>query len=286
MTNKLVKSIFLNDAMFRRFYPEQGGWYDTHGGGPIVHQGAASQDRAGEAHRDEFLSVLAECQIGLYEPVMAGGSTFTVADLVRRSTERFSRNNRSEFTAVALSCYIAESGGFTTKLDDWIALEAILELLTSEDAGRGPCYGTHSCYAVAAMLNLNEAARFLSDSSVKRANEFLDHAAAMLEQSQHADGAWRIDWPSGVTCKPPALSADDWGDAVAVTGHHLEWMALVRRQVLPKVSLARAIAFTATAIRRASRPEIRAAYAPWSHAMRALLMWKDRCQTGRSSVSK
>lgn len=276
LTISRVKALFLNDETFRDYYRGGGPWLNNNGDGPIVVQKYPNSDANGETHPDEFLSVLAECRVGLREPVYVGAAVFTVDDLLRRSTERYVPSADSAFSTVAIGTYLATSGGFTTKSHDWVSFDTMLDTVTSQPLGGGPCHGTHNCYAVAAMLNLQRSSSVLSPSMQRRANKYLEEVASHLAAAQHHDGAWRADWPSGTASGPPMLAEPGWGDAILVTGHHLEWMALVPFEVLPPERLGPAMLFVAAALERVAPEEVRDAYPQWSHAMRALITWEQR----------
>jgi len=274
ITLEQVASVFLDQERFSRAFPAEPAWLSNSPFGLIVRQKQGDRLSAGEVHPDEFLATLAECSVSLNEPVCMHNSHRRVRDILAQSQHDYVQSAPGEFSAVAFACYLAPAKGFQNKYGDVIMFDGLVESLTDEPIGDGLCGGTHVCYALAVMLNVNERARILSASAELRAKRYLAHVADRLDAAQHPDGAWRIDWSTGVVCTPPSLGTPTWGDAIALTGHHLEWLAIGPPHRLDSKRIERAISFLAQTLNEASDVEIARSYLAWSHAMRAILLWQ------------
>jgi hypothetical protein len=72
-----------------------------------------------------------------------------------------------------------------------------------------------------------------------------------------------------------AENAPTLHDKLLVTGHHLEWLALAPEEVQPpREAVVRAAQWLVTALMEMDEKQIAAAYGPYSHAARALCLWR------------
>lgn len=124
------------------------------------------------------------------------------------------------------------------------------------------------------MLAVNEKVPILSGTATHRGEDYLSRIASLLATTQHSDGAWRVDWSVGEQCHPPASAPSSWGASIHVTGHHLEWLAIAPRRLLPVNSIQQAIDFLTRGLQTVTSREILGSYCPWSHAVRSLLLWQ------------
>jgi hypothetical protein len=273
-----VKQMFLDDAIFVSANPSAYSWFRKGQTGLLVVQKEGYDAPTGEAHRDELLSTIAESGISLDEPIAALGASYSVRDLLNQSESDYIGNNPVEFSAVAFAYYHLGADGFTNRLGIRINCDALMQSLTASQPGDGLCYGTHRCYAIACILNVNQQESILSSAMRERAQNYVKQSAALMISAQHSDGAWRADWSSGIACNRPAAAGPSWGDDILVTGHHLEWLAICPGDIMSSEQIQHAIAFLAQSLRVSSQPEIRNMYLQWSHAARALLLWRTSCQ--------
>jgi hypothetical protein len=269
-----LRSVFLEYSTFRTCFPADGEWFLKRTGGLSLRQKTAFASN-GELHPGQFLCILAECGILDDEPVITSEGSFTVRDIVSQAEHDYLPGDPAEFAAVAFALYLPPQRGFRNKLHESVTFDALMQSLTESPVGEGSCYGTHVCYAVATMLNVNETHPILSVPAAKCGLNYLNRIAQLLASTQHPDGAWRADWSVGKICDAPASATSSWGASIHVTGHHLEWLAITPARLLPSHSLHRAIDFLAGALKQATSSEIAAQYCPWSHAARSLLLWRE-----------
>ena len=106
----------------------------------------------------------------------------------------------------------------------------------------------------------------------------------LLAGSQHDDGAWRLDWPSALDSDCTEEADAWWSEPIRVTGHHLEWMVLRPKAPPEAHRLQRAIHYLVNRLSCDDEDFMRVPYTDWSHALRALTLWRDasRKQVGNS----
>ena len=269
-----IKSIFLSDTAFRARYPHGSDWLLSGASGLAVRRAGGRTSATGEQHPGQFLCVLAECGMPLDEPVTVNERAYHVSDLVAGAERDYLAEAPAEFLAAALAVYLPPQRGFLNRFDERIAFDDLVGSLTKQPHGEGSCYGTHACYALAAVLAAHRRSPILAEAAEARADAYLAEAARLLSSRQHLDGAWRFDWSSARRCREPAAANALWGAAIQVTGHHLEWLAIAPRCYLPPNAIERALRFTARRLRLIAPGDVHGSYCAWSHAARSLLQWR------------
>ena len=98
--------------------------------------------------------------------------------------------------------------------------------------------------------------------------------AVLLSRSQAAEGYWTRRWPYGAAAKTDKASLSD---KILVTGHHLEWLALAPAEIHPpREQLVRAAQWLAWAMLEVDDAQLAKSYGPFSHAARALCLWRGQ----------
>lgn len=233
--------------------------------------------REASAHIDEIPCELGEIGLPSTTPLIAkGGIAGTVADLITDAMTRISQDVEIEWTAGALSLYVATRARWKNRQgQEWSLNEVALHLLR-KSIGHGACMGLHSAYSLVLMLRTHEKVPFLTDTTVRDVRNHLLDITRHLVTTQHDDGSWSADWYDDAHApKPPYL--DSRINAIAATGHQLEWLAVAPPTLRPnREVLARAITFLARTI-PAMEDVILGDfhnYPPVSHAARALSLFK------------
>jgi hypothetical protein len=107
---------------------------------------------------------------------------------------------------------------------------------------------------------------------------YMKRASILLAEAQTTDGYWTRQWPQGqAAAKPDTKKAPALHDKLLVTGHHLEWLALAPDEVQPpRETIVRAGQWLARTLVEMDQKELLAAYGPYSHAARALCLWRSK----------
>jgi hypothetical protein len=226
------------------------------------------------AHCDQLLKVAAEIGLPADSPVFpAGGRRGTLNDIIRDSLRDFLIDQELEFTAIAYSRWLPPYDRWTNRFGNTTTFEDLVDALLKAPLGTGACAGTHLPYALVSLLRANDAQRVLSPSTAMRIERRLLEIARALEGRQSDEGAWFADWAQhGPKVKS---SKEKTFEAILVTGHHLEWIAMAPDRLRPdREAVVRAARLLARIIPRhdfgtISNPR---SFGPFSHAARALML--------------
>jgi hypothetical protein len=228
----------------------------------------------GVAHADQFLKVMGELGLPLNARLeLSETDTGTLAEVLNESISSFRLEEELEFTAVAYSRFLPPHSTWCNSKGKQFSFDVVAEKLLSRPLGEGACGGVHVLYALTNLLRVDQIFRILDPSTAKHIETRLDEVSRILERNQSSEGAWLLNWHKGkdVSTKEP------WGfQAVWITGHHLEWIALATPRLRPSErTIKKAASLLANVIPRHTIDTIYESYAPFSHAARALLLIEE-----------
>jgi hypothetical protein len=197
---------------------------------------ARSRSDFGEPHPGEALSALAEAGVPLTKTAVACGRRFRVAELVDECAGSFAFNEDIEWRSVALALYRPQVRQWTTRSGELVSFDLITKELLRRTRARGsdqyPCFGTHTLYALAMFLSVDGRISLWNDRSLQSSVvASLTNASESLAAAQLGDGSWDQGWELP-TPKRAGTTLDDRTRAL-VTGHHLEWLAVVSDDLRP-----------------------------------------------------
>jgi hypothetical protein len=266
-------SIILDDREYRRRFP---------GAGPLLFDsdyGVAvwvADDLAAAPHTDKCLSVCAEIGIPLDRPVYTRRRTATVAALLSDSIARFQIDQKEvEWSAIAYSLYLPPQRKWVNHFQREFAFDDLAERLLKKEDGEGPCFGTHPLYALCHLLRVDDEHEILSPPLRDRIRGRLRAVSEKLAANQSRDGAWGSQWHLPPTGKPQVVDKSPRAvqNALRVTGHHAEWLALAPQDTRPAAaSLRAAMRYLTETLRTLPDQDFVEAYSPLSHAARALCL--------------
>jgi len=233
-------------------------------------------------HRDELLCVLAEAGVPLTRPIWTSFGKYRVRNLLDDCIAQFSLTGELPWSAVALTSYLPrQQRGWRNKFGEFYDFDLLALALLRTELGEGPCQGTHVCYALACMANVHSQSPILSQATIGRVQRRIDGLRELLWCAQHADGAWRLGWETGTASRPPDRHAPlTWGASIAVTAHHLEWLALAGCDSKGRDAVTAGLKFLVTALEVASADELSRNYNAYTHAARAILLWSQMGDEG------
>ena len=228
----------------------------------------------GIPHVDKVLSTLGELGVGLSTDITThGGQCRQLADVLQDSLCRWHPDRENEWTLIAYCTYLTtqrkwvDANGVPRSIDD--VLRAVLGRTTV-----GPCFGIHRWYGLAkACMRARQTPGFFEPTEVQKAETVLQSICAQLVSSQHPSGYWdpqRVN-ASGV----PWIEGGDLDDPrlrLVVTGHLLEWFAIVDQDLRPPPdSIRKAANYLEHELRHNSDSYLGGSYlTPSTHAIRAL----------------
>lgn len=277
-SSELLREYFLDDHVFRRMAgpamrpifartPDgllRARFYDD---GPI-------QRTTSSYHTDDLLATLAESGTPLSDPLIMRDETATVRELAASAMLDFHlARHEFEWSIISYARYVFPQKRWQNKFGETITVDQLVDLLVDSPCGVGPCNGLHRLEALVVLYRADEQSPVLSSSTRRKMTQHMQRVSQMLVASQTDAGYWTRQWPRG------EQGRNDQGasvyDHLLVTGHQLEWLALAPEEVLPpRENIVRAARWTVKTILEISDEELQQHYGPFSHAARAIALWR------------
>lgn len=194
----------------------------------IVEEGSTM----GQGHPDQWLGYLSQCGVGedgdrlaggipLHTPLVVGGRTFTVADLLAQAQHDIRAGQEATWTLMALSAWLPPDATWTAGDGDQWTTERVVRMEAAADIPTAACGGAHRLYGLAAAVDAYRRA------TGKPPTGGWAEAAAVVDAS--LDRARRFQQPDGsFAVRPferPGTSPDVF-DRLSATGHVFEVLAL------------------------------------------------------------
>ncbi|MBX9789462.1 MAG: hypothetical protein K2Y37_11150 [Pirellulales bacterium] len=228
----------------------------------------------GSVHVDDLLATLGEIGMPLDAHLETREGTMTVRQLLTRAMRRFHYSQAEyEWSAISYARYVFPTLSWRNDHGQKIDVDGLIDELVRRPLRQGVCAGTHRVEALVVLLRADDQARVLKPAERRRIIEHLRRVADLLTASQHAQGYWSKNWPEGaasLTEENPPLA-----DRILATGHHLEWLALAPPEVQPpRESIVRAAQWLVRAMQEVDDRSLDIEYGPFSHAARALSLWR------------
>jgi hypothetical protein len=230
-------------------------------------------------HTDDLLATLAESGLALDTPLHLRDGEARIADLLTSAMRRFySGRHEYEWTIIACARYAHPLAPWRNKYGEKIDVEMLVKELTDKPAELGPCGGLHRLEALAVMYRIDQQSPALPSHVRQRILGYMKQASDRLVKSQSIDGYWCSGWSqnqSKVQSPKSEVAEPTLHDKLLVTGHHLEWLALAPEEVQPpRETIVRAGQWLTRTLLEIDEKTLLAAYGPYSHAARALCLWK------------
>lgn len=277
-TSELLRAYFLNDRVFRRFAggavppifsrtPDgllRARFYDD---GPN-HRTSSSY------HTDDLLATLAESGTPLDTPLIMRDETSTVRELAQSAMLDFNlQQHEFEWSVISYARYIFPQKRWQNKFGETITVDQLVDLLVDGPSGVGPCNGLHRLEALVVLYRADEQVQVLSPRVRQKMLAHMQLVSQLLVESQTDAGYWTRHWPQGAAARSDAEG--QIYDHLLVTGHQLEWLALAPEEALPpRENIVRAARWTVKTILEISDADLQEHYGPFSHAARAISLWR------------
>ncbi len=286
-TGLQMREYILDDRVFRQFAGGQTPpilYRDRHGLAVRSFDEATIDRDTSSYHADDLLATLAEVGTPLNTPLFLRNAEghegpTTVGDLLNDSLRRFHLDRLEyEWAAISYARYVFPQKQFKNLWGDRIHVDSIVDEAVTPALALGPCNGLHRLEALAVLYRADEQARALGPHTKWKMLAHMKRVSDLLGQAQTTEGYWTRRWPEGAAAATPAKGdADDVYDLILVTGHQLEWLALAPEEVQPpRESIVRAGQWLARTLLELDQKDIEAAYGPYTHAARALALWRNQ----------
>jgi hypothetical protein len=166
--------------------------------------------------------------------------------------------------------YLPPRRSWQNKFGQLFDFDALAAHLLQGPLGSGSsCGGTHTLYALALLLQADKKHAVLSREKRRAVENYIGEAARRLSGSQSPDGSWNGAWAGSPDVAPVYRTQFD---EILITGHQLDWMALVPAGLrVPRDQLAQAVRFVMATTLHADAREVAANPCPYVHGVRAAL---------------
>jgi hypothetical protein len=191
-----------------------------------------------QGHSGQFLCVLAQSRVKIDYPLIVGGQTLSVEDLVQMEQLTCRSGAELTFKLIGLSHYLdSDASWISADGQRWDIPRLLREELAQTIVG-APCGGTHRLTGFSYAVRKREASGRPVTGQWERARNYLDDFHEHAFKVQNADGSFSTDW---------FAKRSDWGDVnrkLNTTGHILEWLAFsLSDQQLREARVVRAVEF-------------------------------------------
>ena len=222
-----------------------------------------------QGHQAQFLAVLALCDVPLDYPLYAGGTRYTVDDLVKEEMLACRSGEELTFSLIGLAHYLDTETRWTNEQGETWDMPRLLREEMSQPIVGSACGGTHRLMGFAHALRKRRMEGREISGQWKRAEIYTDDFVQYAFKLQNRDGSMSTDWFEG---------REDNGRMdrkVQTTGHMVEWLLTVLPDTeLQDPRLVNAVRYLTNAMNQNRQQKWK--IGPKGHALRALAMFYDR----------
>ena len=223
-----------------------------------------------EAHVGQSLFLLALSGAHLDEEFITSSGIGTVGQLLDDLVATYSQTEEPEWTTAVIALY-SRGPSWVNKFGETFSYSQVVEdLLESGIGDKGSaCLGTHKLFLLALLLQIDSQHSILSVEQKSTIRVEIATAVDLLIKNQQPDGSWGTDWASPHTGKNSGPRQTR--HAIWMTGHHLEWLALVPPEArIPQPRLRLAIDFVTDCTMHVTTTEIESEPCYWLHGIHAV----------------
>jgi hypothetical protein len=286
-TGRQMRDYLLDDRVYRQWAGDKGlgdkappiFYRDPNGLAVRSYDDAVTDRDTSSYHTDDLLATLAETNTPLDAPLYLRDAQVTVGQLLDDSLARFHLDRLEyEWSIISYARYVFPQPQFRNQWGERIHVDQLIDEAIGPSLELGPCNGLHRLEALVVLVRADDEARALRPKSRHKVLAHLERVSELLAQSQTIDGYWTRQWPQGApAATPSAEQAGSVYDRILVTGHHLEWLALAPAEVQPpRETVVRAGQWLVRTLLELDQKDIEAAYGPYTHAARALALWRGK----------
>ena len=233
-------------------------------------------ESTGFAHTDDLMATFGEMGMPLSQPLETRFGKTSIGELLQGTLNRFHLEQQEfEWSAISYARYVFPNKSWPNQHGQKITVDELVDDLINHSLEFGVCGGTHRIEALVVLLRADEQAHALSARTRKRIIEHLTRMSQLLVQSQSPHGQWTRSWVRGAV--PTADYKGMQGEEILLTGHHLEWLALAPKEILPpRDNIVRAGQWIVNALKEVDEKTLNEQYGPFTHAARALCLWRSK----------
>lgn len=182
--------------------------------------------KVGQGHRDQWLAILAQCDLSLDQQIAVPWGEPNLEDVLRQAEWDVPLNYEAEFswTLIGLSIFRSTKHTWVARDGNRYSTELLLQSELTEDLADSVCGGTHRLIGIAMVVRKRRAEGLPMTGVWAEAEAVLNAAVELGRQNQNGDGSF----------SPSYLHRPGWardlGEQLGTTGHVLEFIALAASQ--------------------------------------------------------
>jgi hypothetical protein len=285
---------FLDDAVFQKWAGKETPplfFVGEDGIQPRIFEDNGKYRSTSSYHPDDLLATLAETGTSLDTPLHLRGSEAKVQHLLDDSLRRFYLDRLEfEWSTISYIRYLYPLKQWRNKYGERISVDALVQELLEKAPEAGPCDGLHRLEALVLLHRVDAAAQAAGQKSILSKNDrrrilgYMQRVSELLVASQSPEGFWTRQWSQGTPPPEPQVAIGTkverktaaMHDKLLVTGHQLEWLALAPEQIQPpRENIVRAGQWITRTLLELDHQQLTETYGPYSHAARALCLWRS-----------
>jgi len=178
--------------------------------------------KTGQGHPDQWLAILAQCDLPSETPIVVGNQTFTMADFVSQVQYECPRNPGREWswTLIGLSNYLPSDATWTAIDGEEWSIEKLVQLEAEQELDSSACGGTHRLIGMTMAIDRHLEQGGKLEGGWAEGQRVIDRAIRTAKDYQNPDGSFSSNYLSR-----PGHSAD-LANQLGTTGHMVEFLTL------------------------------------------------------------
>jgi hypothetical protein len=178
--------------------------------------------QTGQGHADQWLAILAQCELPSTQPIRVGSDVLTMQDYVAQVQWDVPRNLEHEYswTLIGLTTYLPTDATWKASDGKQWSIEKLVELEVDQELASSACGGTHRLIGLAMALNRHLEQGGQLEGVWRRADEKIQQGIVDAHQYQNPDGSFSTRYFQGPGSSP------DLAQNLGTTGHILEFLTL------------------------------------------------------------
>ncbi len=178
--------------------------------------------KSGQGHPDQWLAVLAQCDLPPEQPVRIGEAKIPFRELIDQMLRDVHRNVDREYswTLIAATWYYPTTHTWQAGDGKEWSIERLVEIELEQELAESACGGTHRLIGLAMALDRRKRDAKPIDGVWREARDVIDRTARRARELQNADGSFSTDYFVRPAQHP------DLKEHLGATGHTLEFLAV------------------------------------------------------------
>ena len=223
-----------------------------------------------QGHYGQFLAILAQSHVKPDYPMLVGGKSFTIADLIEHEKLDCQAGEELTFKLISLMHYLDSDATWRSRDgQQWSIQRLIHEELKQPIVRNAACGGTHRLMGFSYAVNKRIQRGKPITGEFQRAQTFINNYHRYTFTLQNSDGSFSTQWFARREASP------DVDRRLKTTGHILEWLSFsLSDSDLHNPRVMKAVDYLATILQ--SQPQRAWEIGPLGHGLHALAIYDRR----------